>query len=90
MKRMYTIRDMAALLQVHEQTLRNWERSGLLKISRVGPNRTRVYDEEDLSLCRRILHWSEQGINLKGIKALMEQERKIPVSPVATQRLKGS
>jgi MerR family transcriptional regulator/heat shock protein HspR len=70
-----TIREIATKLQVHEQTLRNWERLGLLKISRIGGNRTRIYDEQDLMLCKKILNFSEQGINLRGIKALLAHEK---------------
>lgn len=70
-----TIREIASKLGVHEQTLRNWERLGLLKISRIGGNRTRIYNEKDLVLCRRIAGFSEQGINLRGIKALLAREK---------------
>jgi MerR family transcriptional regulator/heat shock protein HspR len=66
-----TIREIAAKLGVHEQTLRNWERLGLLKISRIGRNRTRIYNDKDLLLCKKIVGFSEQGINLRGIKALL-------------------
>ncbi|MGH7738757.1 MAG: MerR family transcriptional regulator [bacterium] len=66
-----TIREIASKLHVHEQTLRNWERYGLLKISRIGGNRTRIYGARDLSRCKKILNFSEQGINLKGIKVLL-------------------
>ena len=70
---MFTIREMAQKLDVHEQTLRNWERQGLLKVSRVGPNRNRVYGSEELSVCQRIQNLSSQGINLRGIKILLTQ-----------------
>lgn len=73
---MFTIHEMATKVHVHEQTLRNWERSGLLKVSRIGRNRTRVYNEGDLALCRRIADLSEQGINLQGIKLLLSREKK--------------
>ena len=70
-----TIKEMALKLGVHEQTLRNWERLGLLKISRLGANRTRIYNEKDLSLCKKIAGFSGQGINLRGIKALLAREK---------------
>ena len=70
-----TIKEMAVKLGVHEQTLRNWERLGLLKISRIGRNRTRIYNENDLTRCRKIASFSEQGINLRGIKALLAREK---------------
>jgi DNA-binding transcriptional MerR regulator len=70
-----TIKEIATKLRVHEQTLRNWERLGLLKISRIGSNRTRIYNEKDLLLCRKIASFSDQGINLRGIKALLAREK---------------
>lgn len=70
-----TIKEMAAKLRVHEQTLRNWERLGLLKISRIGGNRTRIYNEKDLQLCKKIAEFSDRGINLQGIKELLARER---------------
>jgi MerR family transcriptional regulator, heat shock protein HspR len=70
-----TIKEIATKLGVHEQTLRNWERLGLMKISRIGGNRTRIYNENDLVLCKRIASFSEQGINLRGIKALLAREK---------------
>jgi MerR family transcriptional regulator/heat shock protein HspR len=71
-KMILTIKEVADKLGVHEQTLRNWERIGLLKVSRIGGNRTRIYDENDFQLCKKIVSFSDQGINLKGIKALLE------------------
>jgi MerR family transcriptional regulator, heat shock protein HspR len=70
-----TIKEIATKLQVHEQTLRNWERLGLLKISRIGGNRTRIYGEKDLVLCKKIASFSEQGINLRGIKVILAREK---------------
>jgi len=72
---MFSIHEMSEKLGVHEQTLRNWERQGLLKVSRVGGNRTRVYSEADVSVCRKIQDLSDQGVNLRGIKALFMQEK---------------
>jgi len=70
-----TIKEIAQKLGVHEQTLRNWERLGLLKVSRIGGNRTRIYSDRELNLCRKIASFSEQGINLRGIKVLLARER---------------
>jgi DNA-binding transcriptional MerR regulator len=70
-----TIKEIATKLGVHEQTLRNWEKLGLLKVNRIGGNRTRIYDEKDLLLCRKIASFSGRGINLRGIKALLAMEK---------------
>ncbi len=74
-----TIKEIATKIGVHEQTLRNWERLGLLKISRIGRNRTRIYNEKDILLCKKIAGFSDQGINLRGIKALLAREKNVKI-----------
>ncbi len=68
---MYSIKEVAEKLKVHQQTLRNWERCGLFAIQRVGINKTRVFNETDIALCHKILKYSGKGISLKGIKELL-------------------
>lgn len=41
-----TIRDVTALLNVHANTLRNWEREGLISAVRIGPRKDRRYKKE--------------------------------------------
>lgn len=38
-----TIRDVTLLLHVHANTLRNWEKEGLIQVIRIGPRRDRRY-----------------------------------------------
>lgn len=38
-----TIRDASFILQVHANTLRNWEREGFIQAVRIGPRRDRRY-----------------------------------------------
>ncbi len=66
----YSIGEVAAQLHVHQQTLRNWEKRGLIKPGRVG--RTRAFSDVDVELCKKILQYSGRGISLKGIKELLE------------------
>ena len=68
---MYSIKEVAERLKVHQQTLRNWERCGLFVIQRVGINKTRVFSEKDVELCRKIQKYSGKGISLKGIRELL-------------------
>jgi DNA-binding transcriptional MerR regulator len=67
----FSIKEVAEKLSVHQQTLRNWERCGLFDIQRVGINKTRVFSEKDIELCRKIQKYSGKGISLKGIKELL-------------------
>lgn len=41
-----TIRDVTHLLNVHPNTLRNWEKEGLIQVIRIGPRKDRRYQKE--------------------------------------------
>ena len=69
-KELFTINDVAALLNVHQQTLRNWERKKLLVPLRVGTRR--IYTAEHIDFCRKIKEFSGKGVSLKGIKELLK------------------
>jgi excisionase family DNA binding protein len=43
-----TIREAAALINVHPNTLRNWEREGRLTATRVGSRRDRRFAQQDI------------------------------------------
>jgi len=66
---MYSITELARRLHVHNQTLRNWEKQGLILPKRIG--KVRVYSEEDLRHCEEIKRYSGRGVNLKGIRELL-------------------
>ncbi|HEX5429876.1 MAG TPA: MerR family DNA-binding transcriptional regulator [Patescibacteria group bacterium] len=40
-----TIKEVTHLLNVHPNTLRNWEKEGLIDAVRIGPRRDRRYDK---------------------------------------------
>ncbi len=69
----YVISVFAELAGVHPQTLRNYERSGLL-----APQRTRGgsrrFSDEDLAALRRIQELTAEGVNLEGVKRIMALE----------------
>ncbi len=72
----YVISVFAELAGVHPQTLRNYERSGLLN-----PQRTmggsRRFSDEDLALIRRIQELTSEGINLEGVKRILRLEAEL-------------
>lgn len=73
----YTIGVAARLLGVSPQTLRVIEREGLLEPHRTEAN-IRLYSENDLLLLRRIRFLiSEEGVNLAGVKLILEMESKM-------------
>ncbi len=41
-----TIKEVSHLLNVHANTLRNWEREGLINVVRIGPRRDRRYEKQ--------------------------------------------
>jgi MerR family transcriptional regulator/heat shock protein HspR len=69
----YIISVAAELAGVHPQTLRVYERKGLVRPSRTQGN-TRRYSERDISRLRRIQELTNQGINLAGVLRIMELE----------------
>lgn len=68
-EKVFKINQVAEILQVHQQTLRNWERHGLIKPLRTG--RVRIYSDEDLLLCEKIKTLSGKGVSLRGIKEVI-------------------
>ena len=69
----YVISVAAELAGMHPQTLRIYERRGLVLPARTqGGNRR--YSDADIETLRRISELAEQGMNLEGIKRVMELE----------------
>jgi len=69
----YVISVAAELAGVHPQTLRIYERKGL-----IDPGRTtggsRRYSEADIAMLRRIQDLTNEGLNLAGVRRVMELE----------------
>ena len=66
----YVISVAAQLAGVHPQTLRNYERSGLLDPSRTAGG-SRRYSDIDLARLRRIQELTDAGLNLEGVKRVL-------------------
>jgi len=45
---LYTLKEACELLKVHPQTLRQWDKKGILKAVRIGQRRDRRYRKEDI------------------------------------------
>ena len=69
----YVISVAAELAGVHPQTLRIYERKGLLEPARTGGG-SRRYSEDDIHLLQRIQDLTESGLNLAGVKRVLELE----------------
>jgi MerR family transcriptional regulator, heat shock protein HspR len=69
----YVISVAAELAGVHPQTLRIYERKGLVDPARTGGG-SRRYSDADIDRLRRIQDLTTAGLNLAGVKAVMELE----------------
>jgi MerR family transcriptional regulator, heat shock protein HspR len=73
----YMISSVAESYEIHPQTLRLYERLGLLKPSRSDGN-TRLYTEEDLQRLEIILTLTrELGVNLAGVEVILNMREKM-------------
>jgi len=73
----YMISAVAEMYNIHPQTLRLYEREGLLIPSRSDGN-TRLYTQEDLEQLETILNLTrELGVNLAGIDVIMNMRRRM-------------
>jgi MerR family transcriptional regulator/heat shock protein HspR len=76
-KAAYMISSVAEQYEIHPQTLRLYEREGLLKPSRSEGN-TRLYTAEDLERLEVILHLTrELGVNLAGVEIVLNMREKM-------------
>jgi MerR family transcriptional regulator/heat shock protein HspR len=72
----YIISVAAELAGVHPQTLRIYERKGLVRPHRTSGN-TRRYSEADIGRLRRIQGLTQEGVNLAGAKRIMALEEEL-------------
>lgn len=72
----YVISVAAELAGVHPQTLRIYERKGLVDPART-PGGSRRYSEEDIAQLRRIQELTNEGLNLAGAQRVLELEAEV-------------
>ncbi len=73
----YMISSVAEMYEIHPQTLRLYEREGLLKPSRTEGN-TRLYTDEDLERLEFILNLArELGVNISGIAIILQMRERM-------------
>jgi MerR family transcriptional regulator/heat shock protein HspR len=76
-KAAFMISAVAEQYSIHPQTLRLYEREGLLKPSRSDGN-TRLYTEDDLERLEVILHLTRDlGVNLAGVEIILNMREKM-------------
>src|SRR3712207_622427 len=72
----YVISVAAELAGVHPQTLRIYERKGLLDPART-PGGSRRYSDEDIALLQRIQELTNEGLNLAGVQRVLDLEEQV-------------
>lgn len=72
----YVISVAAELAGMHPQTLRIYERRGLVAPARTGGG-SRRYSDADIELLRRIQQLTAAGLNLAGVKAVLQLEHEV-------------
>jgi len=72
----YVISVAAELAGMHPQTLRIYERKGLLEPARTAGGNRR-YSDDDIERLRRISDLAAEGMNLAGIRRVMELEEEV-------------
>ena len=76
-KKYYHISNVARVFNIHPQTLRLYEREGLLRPSRSEGN-TRLYSDDDLKQLEVILSLTRDlGVNLAGVEVVLNMRQKI-------------
>jgi len=76
-KPLYMIGVVAEMLKVHPQTLRFYEKKGLVRPSRT-EGQTRMYSAEDVEDIARLLRLTRDlGVNLAGVEIILKMRRRM-------------
>ena len=76
-KPLYMIGVVAEMLKVHPQTLRFYEKKGLVRPSRT-EGKTRMYSAEDVDEIARLLRLTRDlGVNLAGVEIILKMRRRM-------------
>jgi MerR family transcriptional regulator, heat shock protein HspR len=83
---LYIISVAAELAGVHAQTLRIYERKGLIEPQRTQGG-SRRYSERDIALLRRIQELTNDGVSLVGVRRILELEDELERSEARIREL---
>jgi MerR family transcriptional regulator/heat shock protein HspR len=85
---LYIISVAAELAGVHPQTLRIYERKGLIEPQRT-EGRSRRYSDRDIELLQHIQELTNEGVGLAGVKRILELEAALASAEDEIQRLRS-
>ena len=86
---LYVISVAAELAGVHPQTLRIYERKGLVAPARTS-GRSRRYSDRDIALLRRIQELTNDGVSLAGVQRILALEEELHDCARADQAVGGA
>ena len=76
-KGFYSISVVAKMFSVHQQTIRMYEKQGLITPKRSSGN-TRLFAEEDVDRLEEVIYLTHKlGVNLAGVEIILKQQRQI-------------
>lgn len=76
-KGFYSISVVAKMFSVHQQTIRMYEKEGLIEPKRSSGN-TRLFSEEDVDRLEEIIHLTHKlGVNLAGVEMILKLQKRI-------------
>jgi len=85
---LYIISVAAELAGVHPQTLRIYERKGLIEPKRT-EGRSRRYSDRDIELLQHIQELTNEGVGLAGVKRILELEGALDSAEDEIERLRA-
>jgi MerR family transcriptional regulator/heat shock protein HspR len=84
---LYIISVAAELAGVHPQTLRIYERKGLIEPQRT-EGHSRRYSDRDIELLQHIQELTNEGVGLAGVKRILELEAELEAAEEEIERLR--
>jgi MerR family transcriptional regulator, heat shock protein HspR len=84
---LYIISVAAELAGVHPQTLRIYERKGLIEPQRT-EGRSRRYSDRDIRLLQRIQELTTEGVSLAGVRRVLDLEAELEEAAAEIERLR--
>ncbi len=85
---LYVISVAAELAGVHPQTLRIYERKGLIEPARTSGG-SRRYSDRDIQLLRRVQELTAEGVSLAGVAHVLALETELAKARIREERLHG-
>jgi MerR family transcriptional regulator/heat shock protein HspR len=86
---LYVISVAAELAGVHPQTLRIYERKGLIEPARTS-GRSRRYSDRDIALLQRIQELTNEGVSLVGVQKILDLESLLADARVRIEQLEAA